>query len=115
MRRARGRFGLSRRRLRANLAACGAQVLLVIRVLGQTVVERMADLKTIDADIVDALDSLVDALAIENPAAQFLDADAEQIGVLALDLAPSGFVLGKIRIFVGFSGQVVEAAVFVLL
>ena len=47
MRRARTQLGLGRRGLRANLAACGAQVLLVVRVLGQTVVERVADFKAI--------------------------------------------------------------------
>src|ERR1700733_10304745 len=75
----------------------------------------MAHLQAIEADVIDPFDGLVDALAIKNPAPQLLDANPEQVGVLALDLAPAGFVLGKIRIFVGFFGQIIEAAVLVLL
>src|SRR5260221_8957846 len=87
MRRGRRRFSFGRSCLGAILGACGAQILLVLGVFGQAVIEGMADLQAIDADVVDALDSLVDTLAIENAAAQFLDADSEQIGVLTLDLA----------------------------
>src|SRR5580704_11472499 len=60
------RFRFGRCGLRAILTACRAHVLLVVGVLGQTVIERMAHLKAIDADIVDAFDGFVDAFAVEN-------------------------------------------------
>src|ERR1700730_6321211 len=110
-----GCLSLRRGGLRASLAAISAQVLLIVSVFRQAVVERVTHLQAIEADVVDALDGLVDSLAIKDPAAQLLDSDPEEIGVLAFDLAPSSFVLGKIRIFLGLVGQIVEAAVLVLL
>src|SRR5229473_477672 len=58
-----GRGG-SRRRL--QLGACSADVVQIRRVLGQTVVERMADLEASGTDKIDALDGLVDSLAVED-------------------------------------------------
>src|SRR5215467_683922 len=75
----------------------------------------MAHLQTITADEVDALDGLVDTLAIENTTAELFDADAEQLGILALYLAPSGLVLGKVRIFIGFVRHIPETCVPVAL
>src|SRR5262245_931907 len=66
----------------------GAEVVKVVRVLDQAVVDVVADLPAGRADEVDAFDRLVDALAVEDATAQLLDADAEQLFVLALDLAP---------------------------
>src|SRR5262249_59986758 len=59
-----------------------------------------------------ALDGLVDALAIQDPALQLLDADAEKLLVLPLDLAPPGLVLGKLFLgLVDYLLFVVERAV----
>ena len=76
--------------------AGGAEVVHVVRILDQAVVDVVADLPARRADEVDALDRLVDALAVEDAAAQLLDADAEQLLVLALDLPPTGLVLRKL-------------------
>ena len=61
-----------------SLRARATQVLRVVRVFDQPVVHVVADLLALDADEVDALDRLVDALAVEDAALQLLDADAEQ-------------------------------------
>src|SRR5215469_98780 len=112
------RFGRNRGRGGGNrllLAARAALVVLIVGILGQPVVERMAHLPTTTADEVDALDGLVDPLAIENAAAEFFNADAEQLGILALYLASSGFVLGKVRIFISFVRHIPETCVAVAL
>src|SRR5271156_1265792 len=75
----------------------------------------MANLHAHRADEVDALDGLVDALAVQNAAAELFDADAEQLGILPLYLAPAGFILGKIRIFIGLVRHVAEAGVTIFL
>src|SRR5713226_1901902 len=75
----------------------------------------MADLEASRADEVDALDGFVDSLAVQDPPAQFLDSDPKQLAVLALDLSPAGFVLGKVGIFVGLVGHVAEGSVLVAL
>src|ERR1700683_4407440 len=69
MRRGGRRFGLGRGGLGARLAACRAQVLLIVGVFGEAVIERMAHLQAIEADVINPLDGLVDALAIEDLAA----------------------------------------------
>jgi 23S rRNA pseudouridine1911/1915/1917 synthase len=74
-------------------------VLRVVRILDQPVVHVVADLLALDADEVDTLDRLVDALAIEDAPLQLLDADSQQCLVLALDLAPAGFISGKVAVF----------------
>src|SRR5204862_3602159 len=76
--------------------AGGTEVVQVVRVLDQAVVDVVADLPARRADEVDALDRLVDALTVEDAAAQLLDPDAEQILVLALDLPPSRLVLREV-------------------
>src|SRR5581483_8224546 len=76
--------------------ARGAQVVDVVRVFDETVVDVVAHLLARRADEVDALDRLVDALAVEDAPLQLLDADAEQLLVLALDLPAAGLVLRKI-------------------
>src|SRR5258706_10820459 len=84
-----GRGG-SRRRL--QLGACAADVVQIRGIFGQTVVERMADLEATGADKIDALDSLVYSLAVENSSAQLLDSYPEQFAILAFNLPPAGFV-----------------------
>ncbi len=64
-----------------------AHVLDVVRILDQALVEVVADLLADRADEVDALDGLVDALPIEDTALELVDADAEELLVLPLDLA----------------------------
>src|ERR1700722_6596833 len=75
----------------------------------------MADLHAFGADEIDALDGLVDALAIEDAAAKFLDANAEEVLVLALDFPPAGFVLGEIGLFLVLVNGVGEPRVEILL
>src|SRR5712671_7147884 len=107
-----GRGG-SRRRL--QLGACAADVVQIRGVLGQTVVERMANLEASGADKIDALDSLVDSLAVEDSPAQLLDSDPEQLAILAFNLPPAGFVLGKISVFVRLVRHIAERSVLVTL
>src|SRR5579864_7147887 len=107
------RRGGSRRRL--QLGACAADIVQIRRVLGQTVVERMADFEASGADKIDALDSLVDSLAIQDSPAQLLDSNSEQLAILAFDLPSSGFVLGKICIFVRLVRHIAERRVLVTL
>src|SRR6185369_15505200 len=76
--------------------ARGAEVVHVVRVLDQAFVEVVAHLLAGGADEVDALDRLVDALPVEDAALELLDADAEQLLVLALYLAPSRFIFGEL-------------------
>src|SRR2546427_2565544 len=83
-----------------RVGARAAQVVQVVRVLHQPVVHVVADLLARRADEVDALDGLVDALAVQDAAAQLLDANAEQLLVLALDLAATGLVLGEVLLAV---------------
>ena len=87
--------------LALGLRAGGAQVVDVVRIFDQPLVHVVADLLALGADEVDAFDGLVDALAVEDAALQLLDADAEQVFVLALDLAAAGFVFGEIALLVG--------------
>jgi hypothetical protein len=68
-------------------------------ILDDAVVERMTDLQALVADEIDAFDGLVDSFAIEDAAPELFDSDAEQLLVLALDLAPARLVLGKIGLF----------------
>src|SRR5262249_61217803 len=68
----------------------------VVVILDQAVVDVVADLLAGGADEVDTLDGLVDPLAVQDPTLQLLDADAEELLVLPLDLAPPGLVLGKL-------------------
>src|SRR5258708_30499125 len=75
----------------------------------------MTDLEASGANKVDALDSLVDSLAVQNPPAQFFDPNPEQLAVLALDLSPAGFVLGKIGVFVRLVRHVAERRVLITL
>src|SRR5579884_1449826 len=96
---------------RPSLRALAALVVLIGGILGQAVIERMTDFQALGADEVDALDSLVDALAVEDAAAELFDPDAEQFLVLALDFAAAGFVLGKIRIFARLIRRIGEAGV----
>src|SRR5258705_2157658 len=108
----RGRGG-SRRRL--QLGACAADVVQIRGIFGQTVVERMADLEASGADKIDALDSLVDSLAVEDSSAQLLDSYPEQFAILAFNLPPAGFVLGKICVFVRLVRHIAERSVLVTL
>src|ERR1700682_1333635 len=110
MRRFAGFLGSGRggSRGRLQFGACAADVVQIRGVLGQTVVERMADLEASGADKIDALDSLVDSLAIQNSPAQLLDSYSEQLAILAFDLPPAGFVLGKIGVFVRFVRHVAD-------
>src|SRR6266478_205413 len=75
----------------------------------------MADLEASGADKIDALDSLVDSLAVEDSPAQLLDSNPEQLAILAFDLPPAGFVLGKIRVFVCLVRHIAERRVLVTL
>src|SRR5882672_874392 len=108
----RGRGG-SRRRL--QLGACTADVVQIRGVLGQTVVERMANLEASGTDKIDALDSLVDSLAVEDSPAQLLDSYPEQLAILAFNLPPAGFVLGKISVFVRLVRHIAERSVLIAL
>jgi len=56
----------------------------------------VADLHALGADEVDALDRLVDALAVQDAPAELLDADAEKVFVLTLDLPPPRFVFREL-------------------
>src|ERR1035437_4583078 len=94
---------------------CAAQIVLIGGIFAEPVVERVADFQARGADEVDALDGLVDSFAVENSSAQLLDADAEQLAVLALDFSPAGFVLGKVGIFVRFVPHIAERGVLVAL
>src|SRR6266481_5224492 len=107
------RRGGSRRRL--QLGACAADVVQIRGILGQTVVERMTDLEASGADKIDALDSLVDSLAIEDSSAQLLDSYSKQLAILAFDLPSAGFVLGKIGVFVRLVRHIAERRVLVTL
>src|SRR5208282_110984 len=98
-----------------DLGACAAQIVLIAGIFAQTVVERVTDFQACAADEVDALDRLVDSLAVENSSAQLLDPDAEQFSVLALDFSPPRFVLGKVGILVRFVRHVAERGVLVAL
>ena len=55
----------------------------------------MADLLAIGAEEIDALDGLFDSLAVQDPASQLADADSQELLILALDLQPTGLVLGQ--------------------
>src|SRR6185503_9751789 len=76
--------------------AGGAEVVHVVRVLDQSFVEVVAHLLAGGADEVDALDGLVDALAVQDAPLELLDANAEQLFVLALDLPAASLVLRKL-------------------
>src|SRR6266849_3932799 len=75
----------------------------------------MADLEASGADKIDALDSLVDSLAVEDSPAPLLDSYPEQLAILAFDLPPAGFVLGKIGVFVRLVRHIAERRVLVAL
>jgi hypothetical protein len=81
------------RRLRA---ARPAQIADVVGIFHQAVVHVVADLRALGADEIDALDRLVDPLAVQDASAQLLNADSQEVLVLALDLAPAGLVFGKL-------------------
>src|SRR5262249_18006614 len=66
------------------------------RILDQAVVDVVADLLAGSADEVDALDRLVDALPVEDASLQLLDANAEELLVLPLDLPPPRLVLRQL-------------------
>src|SRR5262249_12474085 len=80
--------------------AGGAEVVQVVWVFHQPVVHVVAHLLARRADEVDAFDGLVDALAVQDASAKLLDPDAEELLVLALDLAPPGLVLREILLAV---------------
>ena len=84
------------------LRALPANIVLIVGVFLQTVVQRMANFHALDADKVDAFNSLVDPLAVENPSLELFDADTEKVHILALDLTPSCFVFRQVGIFFGF-------------
>jgi hypothetical protein len=69
------------------------------RLLDPSLVEIVADSFAFEADEIDSVDALVDFLSVENPAAEFLDANAQQLFVVLLDLASPRFVTWKILIF----------------
>src|ERR1035437_940483 len=98
-----------------GLGTCAAQIVLIGGIFAEPVIKRVADFQARGADEVDALDRLVDSFAVENSSAQLLDADAEQLAVLALDFSPAGFVLGKVGIFVRFVPHIAERGVLVAL
>src|SRR5208282_6470014 len=98
-----------------SLGACAAQIVLIAGIFAETVVERVTDFQAYAADEVYALDRLVDSFAVENPSAQLLDSDAEQLAVLALDFSPAGFVLGKVGIFLRLVRHVAERGVLLAL
>src|SRR5258708_831194 len=75
----------------------------------------MADLEASGADKIDALDSLVDPLAVEDSPAQLLDSYSEQLAILAFDLPPACFVLGKIGVFVRLVRHIAERRVLITL
>src|SRR5688572_5417630 len=77
-----------------------AEIVDVVRVLDEAVVDVVADLPAGGADEVDALDRLVDALAVQDATAQLLDADAEELLVLPLDLPPPRLVLRELFLVV---------------
>jgi len=55
-------------------------------------IEVVADFFALEADEVQAVDALVDLLAVEHSAAKFFDADTEKFFVVFLYFAASGFV-----------------------
>ena len=79
----------------AGLAALAAEVMQVGGILDNAVVERMADLQAFIAYEINALDGLVDSLAVEDAPLELLDPDAEQFLILALDLAPPASSFGR--------------------
>src|SRR5262245_30410611 len=89
-----GAFALAAPRLLGG-AAGDAEVVHVVRILDQTIVDVVTDLLARGTDEIDALDGLVDPLAVQDPSLELLDADAEELLVLPLDLATPGLVLRK--------------------
>jgi len=71
----------------------------------------VADFFALVADEVDSIDALVDFFPIEHAAPELIDADAQELFVVLFDLAPAGFVTGKIFVFRFFVRTIVDVVV----
>ena len=79
-----------------------------------TFVEVVADFSALEADEIEAVDALVDFLAVEHSSPELIDADAQEIFVVLFYFAPAGFVTWKIfvvRLIVGAVVDIVGGAV----
>src|SRR5581483_1610636 len=97
-----------------NTLGLGAGAAVVVEGAGffhPAFVEVVADALALEADEVKAVDALVDFFPVEHPAAQLFDADAEQLFVIFLDLAPPRFVAWQILVFGLVVGAVVDVVV----
>ena len=81
------------------LAQLPQKLFSVISFFDPALVEIVADLFAFEANKIEAVDALVDFLAVEHPASEFFDANAEKFFVVFLDLASARFVTWKIFVF----------------
>ena len=75
-----------------GFGAGAAKVVKRNRFFHPAVIEVVADFLAFETDKIQAVDALVDLLAVEHAAAQLVDANAEQFFVVLLYLAPAGFI-----------------------
>ena len=68
----------------------------------------MADFFALEADEIEAVDALVDFLAVEHSPSEFIDADPKEILVILLNFASASFVAWKIFVFRFVVGAVVD-------
>ena len=71
----------------------------------------MADFFAFEADKINSVYALVDFLAIEDPASEFLNTNAEQLFIILLDLAPARFVTWQIFVFAFIMAGVVKIVI----
>jgi hypothetical protein len=70
-----------------------------LRVFDQSLVEVVGDLLARKTNEIDAVDALIDLLAIEHAPLQFLDPDSQQFLITLLDLEPASLVAGQSLLF----------------
>ena len=75
-----------------DLGAGSTKAVLGSCFLDPSLVEIVRDFLAFKADEINSVDALVDFLAVEDPTAEFLDANTQQLFVVLLDLASARFV-----------------------
>jgi hypothetical protein len=75
----------------------------------------VADSLALEADEVKAVNIFVDLFAIEDPAFQLIDSNAQQLFVVSFYLTPAGFVTWKIFVFRFVMTRIIEIVVRAIL
>ena len=75
-----------------GFGAASAKAILGSCFLDPALVEIVTDFFAFEADEINSVDALIDFLAVEDPTSEFLDANAQQLFVVLLDLTSARFV-----------------------